>query len=141
MSIEEILEKDRRAVEEAFCKGNFDALNEVYAPDAVFHAPALPEIRGLEEFKKTIPPFRETFTEVRFEFGEQICQGESAMMRFTSRMKHTGTSEMFTMPPTGKEVVYNACAVYHVKDNKIIEFFEYADMLSFFRQLGAIPSQ
>jgi len=42
--------------------------------------------------------------------------------------------------PTGKETVYKACAVYHVKDNQIVEFFEYADMLNFMQQLGAIPS-
>jgi len=138
MTTKEIIAKDRWAAEEAFCKGNVDAFNEVFAPDAIFHTP-MGEMKGLEEFKKAIPIMRQSFSDVRIEWEEEICEGNSGMQRFTFHMKHTGTSPMFPMPPTGKDTVYKGCAVYHVKEGKIVEFFEYADMLGFMQQLGAIP--
>jgi hypothetical protein len=36
MSIEEIMARERWATEEAFIRGNMNALDEVFAPDAVF---------------------------------------------------------------------------------------------------------
>ncbi len=139
MPTKEIMAKDRWAAEEAFGKGNADAFDEVYAPDAVFHMPIAPEIKGLEAFKQSISVFLQTFSDVRFQWEEEICEGDSAVQRFTWRMKHTGTSPMLPLPPTGKEAVYRGCAVYHLKNDKIVEFFEYADLLDFFQQLGVVP--
>jgi predicted ester cyclase len=46
---------------------------------------------------------------------------------------------MFSVPPTGKEVIAEGCAFYHVKNGKIVEFIEYSNYLGFFQQLGIIP--
>ena len=140
MLVKEIMARERQAVEEAFGKGNVDALDEVFAPDAVFHIPMPPyDIRGLEAFKQGILAFLQAFSDLRFEWEEVICEGNAAVQRFTWRMKHTGKSAMFPVPPTGKELVYKGCAVYHLKNGKIVEFFEYADVLGFLQQLGVVP--
>jgi len=61
------------------------------------------------------------------------------MQRFTLRGKHKGATPMFTREPTGKDVVLEGCAIYHLKNDKIVEFMEYSDYLGLFQQLGIVP--
>jgi predicted ester cyclase len=141
MSVKEIMEKERWATEEGFLKGNFNALDEaeVFDPNAVFHIPPFPDIKGLEAFKQFCMGLRQLLTDIRWNWDEVIIEGNTAVQRFTVRAKHTGTAPMFSAPPTGKEVVAEGCAFYHVKNGKIVEFIEYSNYLGFFQQLGIIP--
>jgi predicted ester cyclase len=140
MTIKEIMERERWATEEAFIKGNFNAMDEeVFDPDVVFHIPPFPDIKGLETFKKFCLVARQLCTDIRWIWDEVIIEGNTAVQRFTLRGKHTGTTPVYSVPPTGKEVVLKGCAFYHLKNGKIVEFFEYSDYLGFFQQLGIIP--
>ncbi len=140
MTIKEIMERERWVTEEAFIKGNFNAMDrEVFDPDAVFHIPPFPDIKGLEAFKQFCMGARQLCTDIRWNWDEVIIEGNTAAQRFTFRGKHTGTTPMFSVPPTGKEVVLKGCAFYNLKNDKVFEFFEYSDYLGFFQQLGIIP--
>jgi hypothetical protein len=44
--------KEHQAVKEVFFKGNADALDEVFATDAVFHAYPSPDFKALDMFKQ-----------------------------------------------------------------------------------------
>jgi len=138
MSVKEIMAKFIKGHEE-FDKGDINALDEVYAPDVLVQMPPLPDVRGLEAIKQAAADIRQGFTDIRFEWGEAISEGNTAAHRFTMRMKHTGVNPIFPVPPTGKEVVLKGCLFYHVKNNKIVEQFEYADLLGFLQQLGVVP--
>ena len=137
MSIEKIMERERWATEEAIIKGNFNALNEeVFAADAVFHIPPFPDIHGLDGFKQYIAGLGPVLSDIQWTWDEVICKDNTAVQRFTLQGKHTGRNEMFTVEPTGKEVVVKGCAIYHLKNDKIVEFFEHTDFLCFFQQVG-----
>jgi predicted ester cyclase len=139
MSIKEIMTRERWATEEAFIRGNTNALDEVFTPDAVFHSPPVLDIKGLEEFKQAITSFCQAFSNIRWNWDEVMSEGNAAAHRYTIRAKHTGTLTAIPVPPTGKELVMKGCVVYHLKNGKIFEFIEYLDWLGLFQQLGAIP--
>ena len=138
-SIKEIMARERWAVEEAFNKGNVDALDEVFSPDVVFHSTPFPDIKGLEAYKRNATANRPAFTDRRIEWEEIICEGNTAVQRYIFHMKHTGTNPLLPFPPTGKEVAFKGCVVYRLKNGKIVEFIEYADYLGLFQQLGITP--
>lgn len=140
MSTKEIMAKERRATEDAFIRGKLNGMDEVFAADAVFHSPPLLDIKGLEAFKQAIAGFRQAFTDIHWNWDEVIAAGNSAVHRYTMRVRHTGAHPMFPVSPTGKELVLNGCVVYHLKNGKIFEFIEYLDWLGLFQQLGVVPS-
>ncbi len=141
MSIEEIMAKERWATEEAFIKGNMNALDEVFTSDAVFKSPPIIDIKGLEAFKQGITGFRQAFSDIRWDWDETIIQGNTAVQTYTIRGKHTGKLPEIPVLPTGKEMAFKGCVVYHLKNGKIYEFIEYLDWLGMMQQLGAIPSR
>ena len=53
---------------------------------------------------------------------------------------YNGISPSLDIPPTGKHVGVVGCSVCHFKNGKIVEEWEYSDMLSLLQQLGVIPA-
>jgi predicted ester cyclase len=49
-------------------------------------------------------------------------------------------SPTLSIPPTGKQIKMSGCSVYHWRDNRIFEQWEYSDMLGLLQQLGMIPA-
>lgn len=141
MSIKEIMEKERWATEEGFIKGNFNAFDEagIFDPNMVCHIPPFPDMQGLDAFKHFCMGVGQLITDIQWKWNEVIIEGNTAVQRFIVRGKHTGTVPMFSVPPTGKEVVVEGCAIYHVKNGKIVEFIEFSNYLGLFQQLGIIP--
>ena len=139
MSLEELKSKIRWAGEEAWCKGNVDALNEVYARDYVYHRPPLADLQGLEEVKQKFLGTRDAYSDIEAEYDEMIAEGNSIAYRWTWKARHTGQSPTLPIPPTGKAVTLIGCTVVHIEDGKVIEEFEYADYLGILQQLGVVP--
>ena len=139
MSLKELADKDSRAIEEAFIKGNLDAYNETHAPDVITHNPPFPDAKGSEAYKQSINEIRQAFSDIRVDWDETITEGNTIARRMTMRMKHTGAYPAIPVPPTGKEVVAKVSVFLHVKDDKIVEAFQYADWLGVMQQLGVVP--
>lgn len=139
MSLEELKAKIRWAGEEAWLKGNLNALDEVYAADYVWHRPPFPDVRGLEAVKESVAGIRSAYSDIQIAYEETISEGNSIAYRYTWRAKHTGQSPTLPIPPTGKEVTLQGCVVVHVAGGKVIEEFEYSDYLGFLQQLGVVP--
>ncbi len=116
-----------------------DSLDAVYAADYVSHKPPFPDTVGLEAVKQSIAATRPAYSDIRGDYTDWVAEGDTIAYRYTMRMKHTGTSPAFPVPPTGKEVTLQGCVVVHVKDGKVIEEWEYSDYLGFLMQLGVVP--
>lgn len=54
MSLKELKDKIIWAEEEAWLKGNVDAMDELFAPDMVLHMFPFPDIKGLEAAKQGV---------------------------------------------------------------------------------------
>jgi predicted ester cyclase len=44
------------------------------------------------------------------------------------------------IPPTGKRIQFSGCSIYHFEDDRIVEQWEYGDMLDMMQQPGIIPA-
>jgi predicted ester cyclase len=140
MSLKEFEAVIQRVGEEAWFKGNVDALDEAYAADYISHKPPFPDTNGLEAVKKSIATTRLAYSDIQATYTDWITEDDRIAYRYTMNMKHTGVSPTLPIPPTGKEVTLQGCIVVHVKDGKVIEEWEYSDYLGFLQQLGVVPA-
>lgn len=139
MSLEEMKDTIRWAGGEAWLKGNLDALDEVYAPDYVWHRRPFPDLVGLDGVKASMTDMRSAYSDLRISYHEMVGEGDIIAYRYTWVGTHTGQSPTLPIPPTGKEVALVGCIMIRVADGKIVEEFEYSDYLGFLQQIGVVP--
>jgi predicted ester cyclase len=139
MSLEEMEAKIRWAGEEAWLRGNLDALDEVYAADYSWHRPPLPDVSGLEAVKESMAGMRSAYSGIQIAYDEMIAEAGRIAYRYTWQAVHTGVSPTLSIPPTGKEVTLVGCVVVHIVEGKIVQEYEHSDYLGFLQQLGVIP--
>ena len=72
--------------------------------------------------------------------GCDIVDGDTAAMRWAWKAVHTGTSPSLGIPATGKRIHMMGCSVYRFRDGKVVEQWEYSDLLGLLQQLGVIPA-
>jgi len=143
MTLEEFKAKFIKAEEEAMLKGNVDALDKVYSPDLVIHSEQFPfqELKGIEARKQQVRGNSQAFQIIKLDWDEMVGEGDTIAYRYTMHLKHTGTSPMVPVPPTGKELVVKGSQFLHLKDNKVSEVLGQIDMLGMLQQLGAMPGR
>jgi predicted ester cyclase len=139
MSLEVLKSKIRIVNEEVWVKGNLDAMDEIYHADCILHSPPLPDVQGLEAVKEHVAGIRSAYSDAQITTGEMIGEGDRIIYRYNWRAKHTGQSQTLPIPPTGKEVGMDKCAVARIVDGQIAEEFEYAGYLGFLQQLDVVP--
>lgn len=120
-------------VYEAWNTGNADLL-DVYAPDCVFHTPPNPDIEGLEAFKQFFAAVLSAYPDFQLTMDEAIFERDIGLTRWTWRGTHTG--EFMGIPPTGKQVVVTGCTITQWVNGKIVEQWQYEDVLGLMLQLG-----
>ena len=118
---------------------NPDTLDEVYAPDVVWHNPE-GYIRGLEEAKQFVAMFDTAFPDMSTTVEDVIAEGDKVVTRVTIRGTHQGEVEEYG-PPTGKQVELEGITIHRFEDGKIVEEWNSYDNLSILQQLGLAPEQ
>jgi len=140
MVTKEFLAKARSVLEEVLTKGNVDALDQIDDPDVVVTMYPFPAMKGLPAVKQGFLGLKAGFSDVRITWEEMVSEGDSYAGRYVMRMKHTGSSPMFPIPPTGKEIVVPGCFFARVKNGKDVEVVHYHDNLGMLQQMGVIPA-
>jgi steroid delta-isomerase-like uncharacterized protein len=129
----------RRAVEEVWNQGNYDALREFVSSDIVIHLPAgSNEIHGPEGIQQFFEATRAGFPDLHFTIEDQLAEGDRVATRWSARATHTGEFE--GMPPTGKQVTLSGTDIDRIANGKVVECWSYSDDLGLMQQLGAIPT-
>jgi len=123
-------------VEELFNKGNLAVADEIIAPDYIYHGP-LGEFKGPEGVKQMVKTFRTAFPDVHFTIDDMVAEGDKVAVRYT--WTGTFTGDLMGIAPTGKQVTMASAYFYRFADGKEVEATPYADMLSFYQQLGISP--
>ena len=142
MAPEDHKTKVRRVFDDAFNKGNVNAVDEVAAPDVIYHRPPGPDVRGLAAYKQMVVDMRKAFSDIQFTFDDFIMEGETAgAARWTFQGTHTGQMANMPIPPTGKRVTMTGLTLVHMVNGKAVEEWEYVDMLGFMQQLGVAPPE
>ncbi len=124
---------------EIVSSANLDLLEEVYAPDLVWHEPDQ-DVRGIEEGKRYVSDALVAFPDAQVSVEDMIGEGDKVVSRYTIRGTHQGETEEFG-PPTGRQIELTGITIHRFEDGKIVEEWEIFDTLSMLKQLGLAPEQ
>ena|SRR5262245_7863637 len=120
-----------RAYVEAFNRGDFDALRQIYATDAIVQG-----VLGQGGMEKVVGLWRELRRGLAPELTieEMVAEGDVVAVRYTERGKFVGP--FLGKPPTGKPYELIAMEWFVVKDGKIQRRWGARDAASQARQIG-----
>jgi predicted ester cyclase len=82
---------------------------------------------------------RQSFPDFHLTISDLIVDGDRVATRWSWSGTHTKESTVFPMPPTGKTITLTGANILHLKDGKLVEGWQWSDMLGMFRQLGIAP--
>ena len=120
--------------------GNPDLVDEVYAPDVVWHEPDGEVIRGTEGAKQFISTYKTAFPDLNITVEDVIAEGDKVVTRVTLRGTHQGETEQFGAP-TGRQLEGTGVTISRIEGGKIVEDWDSYDNLSTLQQLGLAPEQ
>lgn len=128
----------RSAIEEPW-KGNWDVVDEFFAPSYIGYDPSQPEpIRGPEGVKANFRQYIDAFEGAQIEVDSQIAEGDIVATRWTGRGTHTG--EIAGIAPTGKEITVSGLTYSRLEGGQIVEEWTNWDALGMLVQIGAVPA-
>jgi steroid delta-isomerase-like uncharacterized protein len=129
----------RRYLDEAWNKDNWEVAEEVVAEDVVFHD----QVRhgdfppGREGVLAAMERIRTGMPDFHVDVHEIVAEGDLVAIRWSSPGTHTG---MFNgMPPTGRVATLHAISMVRMKDGRIVEGWQEADVLGMVQELGMMP--
>jgi predicted ester cyclase len=94
-------------------------------------------LRGPEEFIDTVKNLRSAFPNLHHEEESIITQDDMVVSIINVTGTHTGN--FFILPPTGKNISYEAVHLYRIgEDGKIVEHKAIRDDLTFLAQLDIV---
>jgi steroid delta-isomerase-like uncharacterized protein len=139
----DLADASRRLLEQSFNDGNFELIDQLVAPDALNHDPALPaqlrDLRGPDGLKRVVTMYREAFPDLRMTVDDVIASEDKVVLRWHSEGTHRG--ELAGLAPTGVNGSVTGMSIDHWQDGKIIEAWAEWDNLGLARQLGAAPPE
>lgn len=94
-------------------------------------------LRGRNEFKHFAEAFRNAFPDIRFEYDEEIIQGENVCTRYVMRGTFLGT--LMGLLPTGSEFAVRGIDTFRVVNGVIVDIQVVYDTLGQMEQLGVVP--
>ncbi len=141
MSIEENKALARRYFEDA--PYHPEACDEIFAPSFNFHtiqrASVTPQVISStpQSEKAAYEWLRTVWGDYRMAVDEVIAEGDRVMVRWTFHGTQLG--EFYSLPPTGRPVLYSGINIFCIADGKIVEVWDLSDRLWLWQQLGVLP--
>lgn len=124
----------RRYYSELWNAWSARALEELIAPDIVFHGSIGTAVKGIEEFGQYVNRIRSAFPDFHNQIEALIAEGDKVAARLTYTGTHRG--ELFGVPGTGRKIAYQGLAIFECKDGKIARGFVLGDTETLKRQLA-----
>ncbi|MHB8960152.1 MAG: ester cyclase [Candidatus Limnocylindrales bacterium] len=123
----------RQFIERIFGAGDLAAVDELIAPDAVFHTYRF----GADPragMRSAIERVSAGLSDGAFTVHELAAEGDLVCARVTSAATQTGT--FMGMPPTGRRYEIEELHLFRVRDGKVAEHWHQYDQMGMMRQLG-----
>lgn len=124
---------------EVFNSGDPGVIDEVYAPNLVYHGTGQMANADKETFKQFIGMVLQAFRDSRMVIDELLADGDKVIYRNT--FSGTQKGEMMGIPATGKQVNVRSIGIVRISDGKIVEEWENMDEMGLMQQLGVIPAE
>jgi steroid delta-isomerase-like uncharacterized protein len=136
MSIEANKAIARRLAEEVQNQQNLAAMDELYAPNYVYHAAhgVPPTLEGNKQFFKMLFA---AFPDLQLTIHDQIAEGDKVVTRKTMAGTHQGA--FVGIPATGKRMTQEILEILQIEDGKIVGNWMFYDRLGLMYQLGVLP--
>jgi steroid delta-isomerase-like uncharacterized protein len=112
-------------------------IDEVVAPDMLFHAPVPMDVTGAQALKHVWAVLLRAFPDIHVAVEDVIAEGDKVVYRNTVTGTHQG--EYRGLAPTGRSVRYNEIFIVRFAGGRIAEIWGVVDVFSQMRQLGVIP--
>lgn len=125
-------------LDEAFNRGNLEALDDILDPGYVDHNAPSGTPPGPEGIKHMVAGFRLAFPDVHMTIEDQIAEGDRVATRYTFRGTHLG--DLMGIPPSGRRVEMSGITIARMTNGKMTEGWVVYDLLGLMQQIGAIPA-
>ena len=126
----------RRLFDEAWSRGDFGVIDELFAGD--YRAPPSGLPPGPERERRHAAMIRATCPDLWVAVEDPVAEGETVVARIS--LSGTETGGFLGRPPTVRRVTYGAVAFSRFAGERISACWTGADMLGLMVQLGVLPS-
>jgi steroid delta-isomerase-like uncharacterized protein len=116
----------RKFFEEAWGKGNADAVDEFIAADYVMHPTPSGLPPGPEGTKQAIITYRTAFPDLQATVDDVFAGGDRVALRWSIRGTHLG--DWLGVPPTGNHMAATGISVYRIAGGKVVENWTNIDL-------------
>ena len=114
-------------------------IDEVVAPDVLFHAPVPTGATGVQALRQVWEVLLRAFPDLHVAVEDLIAaEGDKVVARNTVTGTHQG--DFRGLPPSGKSVTYNEIFIVRFAGRRIAEIWGVVDALAQMKQLGMIPA-
>ncbi len=120
-------------------KREIDKINDSNFDTNITLITAPENIVGIQGFKDYYQNYLTGFSDVTFTLIDVFGQGDKIVKHWNFKGTHTG--EFFGIPASGKKVDIDGVTLVEMKDGKIAKEQDFLDNLSFYQQLGLIPTE
>ena len=114
------------------------AADETVGRNVVVHGENVPDIVGIDAYRKLVTAFWGAFEPLTLTVEQVIAEGDRVLMR--SLFAATFAGAFMGLPPSGQRVAWRFHNIYRVDAGRWVEAWTMPDSLSMMRQLGAIPA-
>ncbi|MDP6228681.1 MAG: ester cyclase [Dehalococcoidia bacterium] len=116
---------------------NYEAIaDELHSENIVNHG-SIEDDFGREAWKRRQAQFINAFSDVEWKVEAALADEDFAAVRYTFTGTHT--SQLESVPPTGKRVTVGGITVMRTSGGRIVETWTHLDRLSLAQQLGLLP--
>jgi len=121
---------------DAFQRGDIAALKGIFSADYVGHMREhTTQTQTYEMVLESPKNIMAGFSDIAIIVEETIAKGDKVTIRYTAKGTYTGAD--LGLPAMRKKIEISGIAIERIENGKIVEVWDFADSLRFFRQLGA----
>ena len=116
-------------------KENYEELfKELWTDNCKHYFNSSTEAVEFNEFKQMLDNLYTEYPVIHHEVHDIIANDDKVVAKFSAKVFHDRT--MFGAPATGKEIEWNAMAIFQLSNGKIHTRWEITDLLGMYGQLG-----
>jgi steroid delta-isomerase-like uncharacterized protein len=128
-----------RWFDEAWNRGNVNALDDLLSPDHIHHWAYGADTTGATAVKDRIQAWRTTLPDFHATVEQLIATADTVVARWTATGTHLGPFQ--ELAPTGRAAEWTGINIFRIACGRIVEIWSEMDTLGFLQQLGALSGQ
>jgi serine phosphatase RsbU (regulator of sigma subunit) len=114
---------------EAMARADWDAMDDMMAPDFVDRSLLPGQEPDREGFKRSLAENVAPFSDIDFTIDEQVAEGDKVVTWGTASMTHD-RGPVMGVPPTGKRATHTEVTLHRIVADQIVEEWSLSDYLS-----------